>query len=86
MERIVFRVLIGITLVVMYIARLSGGRMPVRLFPPFYYWFLASIAVFGIFGLVSAYRAFREPQNRRGYLFDVLLAAAWVPYWLANLR
>jgi hypothetical protein len=42
--------------------------------------------VFGIFGLVSAYRAFREPQNRRAYLFDVLLAAAWVPYWFANLR
>jgi hypothetical protein len=86
MARIVFRALIAITLIVMYVARLSGGRMPVRLFPPFYYWFLASVAVFGAFGLVSAYRAIREPENRRAYLFDVILAAAWVPYWFANLR
>jgi hypothetical protein len=60
--------------------------MPAGFFAAFYYWFLASIAVFGIFGLISAYHAYREPQNRRAYLFDVVLAAAWVPYWFANLR
>jgi len=86
MARIVYRALIAITLVVMYLARISGGRMPVRLVPLFYYWFLTSIAVFGVFGLISAYRAYRDPINRRAYLFDVILAAAWVPYWLANLH
>jgi hypothetical protein len=84
--RIVFRALIAATLIVMYLARLSGGRMPTRVFPAFYDWFLASIVVFGAFGLVSAWRALREPENRRAYLFDVVLAAAWVPYWFSNLR
>jgi hypothetical protein len=86
MARIVYRALIAITLVVMYLARISGGRMPVRLVPLFYYWFLTSIVVFGVFGLISAYKAYRDPINRRAYLFDVILAAAWVPYWLANLH
>jgi hypothetical protein len=84
--RIVFRVLILFTLGVMTVARFSGGRMPARLFPPFYYWFLASVFVFGAFGLVSAYRAARDPRNRRAYLTDVVLAAAWIPYWFSNLR
>lgn len=86
MARIVFRVLIAATLMVMLIGRMSGGRLPFVVFPPFYYWFLISVFVFGIFGLLSAYRAWREPQNRRAWLTDVLLAAAWVPYWFANLR
>jgi hypothetical protein len=82
----VFRALIAATLIVMYLARLSGGRMPARAFPIFYDWFLASIVVFGLFGLVSAWHAWREPENRRAYLLDVVLAAAWVPYWFSNLR
>lgn len=84
--RIIFRALIGVTLLVMAIARYSGGRLPIDVFPPFYYWFVISVFVFGAFGLISAWRAWREPQNRRAYLFDVMLAAAWVPYWLANFR
>lgn len=84
--RIIFRVLIAATLAVMAIARWSGGRMPFVVFPPFYYWFLISVFVFGAFGLVSAWHAWREPQNRRAYLTDVVLAAAWVPYWFASLR
>jgi hypothetical protein len=86
MSRMIFRVVMGLTLVVMYFARRSGGHMGARAFVPFYYWFLATIVVFSAFGLVSAYRAFREPHNRRALLFDVLLAAIWVPYWFANTR
>ncbi len=86
MLRMTFRVLIGLTLVVMALARVSGGRLPVRMFPPFYYWFVISVFVFGAYGLLSAWRAWREPQNRRAWLFDVLLAAAWVPYWFTNVR
>jgi hypothetical protein len=86
MARVVFRVLIAITLAVMAVSRYSAGRLPFIAFPPFYYWFLASVFVFAVFGLVSAYHAWREPQNRRAYLTDVLLAAAWVPYWYSNLK
>jgi hypothetical protein len=86
MGRIIFRILIGITLLVMLIARVSGGRLPFAVFPPFYYWFVISVFVFAAFGLVAAYHAWREPQNRRAYLTDVVLAAAWVPYWFSNLR
>jgi hypothetical protein len=86
MARIIFRVLIAVTLAVMAIARLSGGRLPFVVFPPFYYWFLASVFVFAAFGLVSAWHAWRDPKNRRAYLTDVVLAAAWVPYWFASLR
>lgn len=82
----IFRVLIGLTLVVMALARMSGGSLPVRIFPPFYYWFVVSVFVFGAYGLHSAWRAWRDPQNRRAWLLDVLLAAAWVPYWFTNVR
>ena len=86
MLRTVFRVLILVTLAIMAAARWSGGRMPLNAFPPFYYWFVVSVFVFGAFGLFAAWRAWREPENRRAWLFDVLLAAAWVPYWAANVR
>ena len=86
MSRIVFRALVGLTLVVMFLARRSGGRMNPFWFLPFYYWFMASVFVFGAFGLVAAVRAWRDTRNRRAYLFDILLAASWVPYWFANLR
>lgn len=86
MARIIFRILIAGTLAVMVAARFSGGRLPFVVFPPFYYWFVASIFVFAGFGIYSAYRAWREPRNRRAWLTDVLLAAAWVPYWFSNLR
>jgi len=66
--------------------RFTHGHPPLTAFPPFYYWFVVSVFVFGAFGLVSAYHAWREPHNRRAYLTDVLLAAAWVPYWFASLR
>lgn len=84
--RVIYRVLIAVTLAVMYFARRSGGHMPTRPFLLFYDWFLASVFVFGVFGLASAWNAIREPHNRSAYLTDVLLAAAWVPYWLSNLR
>jgi hypothetical protein len=86
MSRIVFRVLVGVTLVVMFLARRSGGRMNPLVFLPFYYWFMASVFVFGAFGIMAALKAWRDPENRRAYLFDILLAASWVPYWLGNLR
>ena len=60
--------------------------MPVRAFPPFYYWFVASVFVFGVFGIIALVRAWREPRNRRAWLFDVMIAAAWVPYWFSNVR
>ena len=86
MSRILFRALVAITLAIMFVARLSGGRLPLPVVEVFYYWFIASIFVFAAFGIVSAVRAWRDPFNRRAYLFDVLLAAIWVPYWFANLR
>jgi hypothetical protein len=86
MARTIFRVLIGLTLLVMMIARYSRGRLQVMLFLPFFYWFEVSVFVFGVFGLVSAYHAFREPHNRRAYLLDIVLAAAWVPYWFTNIH
>lgn len=85
-SRVIFRILIALTLAVMAIARWSGGRMPAKLFAPFYYWFLVSVFVFGAFGAVSAWHAAHDPRNRRAYLTDVLLAAAWIPYWFANFR
>jgi hypothetical protein len=86
MARTIFRVLIGLTLLVMMIARYSRGRLQVMLFLPFYYWFLVSVFVFAGFGLISAYHAYREPHNRRAYLLDIILAAAWIPYWFTNFR
>jgi hypothetical protein len=86
MSRIVFRVLVGVTLVVMFLARRSGGRMNPFIFLPFYYWFMASVFIFGAFGIMAAVKAWRDPENRRAYLFDILLAASWVPYWFGNLR
>jgi hypothetical protein len=45
-----------------------------------------SVFVFAGFGLISAYHAYREPHNRRAYLLDIILAAAWIPYWFTNFR
>ena len=84
--RIAFRILIGLTLLVMTAGRFGSGRLPRALYAPFSSWFFISVAVFGAFGLASAYRAFREPQNRQAYLTDVILAVAWLPYWFANLQ
>jgi H+/Cl- antiporter ClcA len=86
MSLIVFRALVALTLIVMWIARLSGGRMNPYEFLPFYYWFVVSVFVFAAFGVVAAVKAFRDPPNRRAYLFDIVLAVIWVPYWFANLR
>jgi hypothetical protein len=86
MSRIVFRALVALTLIVMWIARISGGRMNPYEFLPFYYWFVLSAFVFACFGIVAAVKAFREPPNRRAYLFDIVLAVIWLPYWFANLR
>jgi hypothetical protein len=86
MSRIVFRVLVAFTLLAMYFARLSGGRVPVFFVAPLYYWFLASVFVFAGFGIAAGVRIWREPAHRRAYLFDVVLAVIWIPYWFANLR
>jgi len=86
MYRIVFRALVALTLVIMWFARRSGGRMNPYEFLPFYYWFIASVFVFVGFGIVAAVKAWKQPENRRAYAFDVVLAVIWVPYWLANLR
>ncbi len=84
--RLLFRVLLAITLVVMFLGRVAGGK----LFPPlfiglFLQWFAVSVFVFAVFGLRSAYLAWRDPANRRAYVFDIILAAAWIPYWYSNL-
>ncbi len=86
MARLVFRLLVALTLIAMFLIGRTGGRMDPFAFLPFYYWFLASVFVFGGFGLWAAVRAWREPQNRRALLFDVMIAAIWVPYWFGNLR
>ncbi len=85
--RLLFRVLMALTLLVMFLGRMTGGK----LFPPafialFLQWFAVSVFVFAVFGLRSAWLAWRDPANRRAYFFDILLAAAWVPYWYTNLK
>ena len=84
--RIIFRILIAATLLVMTIGRFRGVHLSPALRMPFSSWFFASVFFFGAFGLVSAWRAFREPRNRQAFLTDVVLAAAWIPYWSANLQ
>ena len=86
MSRIVFRALIAVTVIIMWVARSSGGRVNPYEFLPFYYWFVASVFVFGAFGAWSVYKAVRDRYNRRAYLFDVLIAVTWVPYWMTMLR
>jgi hypothetical protein len=84
--RLLFRILLAITLVVVFLGRVSNGRLLPRIFVvPFLAWFGVSAFVFGVFGLRSAYLAWRDPPNRRAYLFDIILAVAWVPYWYSNL-
>jgi len=85
--RLAFRILLAITLIVLILGRVSGGKMlPTFLFVPFVAWFSVSVFVFGVFGLRAAYLAWRDPANRRAYMFDVILAVAWVPYWYVNLK
>jgi hypothetical protein len=85
-SRIAFRALLAVTMLVMFLARRSGGRMNPYWFLPFYNWFLLSVFVFAAFGIFAAVNALRDSHNRRAYLFDVLLSASWVPYWFANLH
>jgi len=84
--RIVFRCLIGLTLAVMTLGRMRGGHLPKVFLVPFSSWFLLTAFLFGAFGLVSAYKALRDSANRSAWLTDVVLAAAWIPYWQANLQ
>jgi hypothetical protein len=84
MLRYIFRGLVALTLLVMYVSR-SGHMNPYE-FLPFYYWFLASAFVFGAFGAWSLYNAVKDRVNRRAYLLDILIAVSWVPYWMAMLR
>ena len=86
MLRYIFRGLVAATLLIMYAARYSGGRMNPYTFLPFYYWFVASVFVFGAFGIYSVYRALTDPVNRRAYLLDILIAVSWLPYWMAMIR
>jgi hypothetical protein len=86
MARLVFRILVVFTVIGMFYARLSGGRLPLALFPAFYYWFVISAAVFAGFGISAAVKAWRDPRNRRAYYADIILAAAWIPYWWINLH
>lgn len=85
--RLLFRILLALTLVVLLLGRLSGGKLlPAFLVAPFVGWFSVSVFVFGIFGLRAVWLAWRDPANRRAYLFDIILAVAWVPYWYSNLH
>ena len=86
MLRVVFRALVVFTLVMMLLARMSGGKLQPMVFVPFYYWFAASVFVFTAFGARAAYLAWRDPYNRRAYTFDIVLAAVWIPYWFINLK
>ena len=85
--RLLFRILLALTLTVLFLGRVSGGKLfPQFFIAPFLAWFSASVFVFGVFGLRSAYLAWRDPLNRRAYVFDVILAVAWIPYWFVNLK
>jgi hypothetical protein len=85
--RVAFRILLALTLITLLLGRASGGKMlPTPFLAPFVAWFSVSVFVFGVFGLRAAYLAWRDPANRRAYMFDIILAVAWVPYWYVNLK
>ena len=85
--RLAFRVLLALTLVILFLGRVSGGKLfPTSFIVPFLAWFSVSVFVFGVFGLRAAYLAWRDPVHRRAYIFDIILAVAWVPYWFVNLK
>jgi hypothetical protein len=85
--RVLFRVLLFATLLILVLGRISGGRLlPAFIIGPFIQWFFVSVFVFGLFGMRSAWLAWRDPLNRRAYMLDVILAAAWIPYWFLNLN
>jgi choline-glycine betaine transporter len=85
--RALFRVLLFATLLVLVLGRVSGGRLlPAFIIGPFVTWFSVSVFVFGIFGIRAAWLAWRDPANRKAYMLDVVLAAAWIPYWFINLN
>jgi hypothetical protein len=76
----------ALTLLVMLIARLTGGKLPIVIVLPFFEWFSVSVYVFGAVGMWAAYHAWREPAHRKAYMTDVILALVWIPYWFSNLR
>jgi hypothetical protein len=85
--RALFRILLFATLLILVLGRISGGRLlPTFVVGPFIQWFYVSVFVFGLFGMRAAWLAWRDPVNRRAYLLDVILAAAWIPYWFINLN
>ncbi|HEY4086949.1 MAG TPA: hypothetical protein VGM43_13470 [Bryobacteraceae bacterium] len=85
--RVFFRVLLFATLLILVLARFSGGRLlPALILGPFVQWFYVSVFVFGLFGMRAAWLAWRDPVNRKAYMLDVILALAWIPYWFINLN
>lgn len=86
MLRVVFRALVAFSLIVMFLARRSGGKLQPMFFVAFDYWFVASVFVFAAFGARAAWLAWRDPNNRRAYTFDIVLALVWIPYWYMNLK
>lgn len=86
MFRVVYRALVALTILIMFLARMSGGRLPPTVFVAFHYWFVVSVFVFAAFGIRAAVLAWRDPANRRAWAFDILLALVWIPYWYTNLN
>ena len=86
MFRVAFRALVAFTLIMMFLARMSGGKLPAMVFVAFSYWFSVSVFVFAAFGIRAAVLAWRHPHNRRAYTFDIVLAVVWIPYWYTNLN
>ena len=86
MFRVAFRALVALTILIMFFARMSGGRLPPVVFVAFHYWFVVSVFVFASFGIRAAVLAWRDPVNRRAYMFDIVLALVWMPYWYTNLN
>ena len=86
MLRVAFRALVALTLITMMLARMSGGKLPAAVFVAFHYWFVLSVAVFAAFGVRAVMLARRDPRNRRAYMFDIVLALVWIPYWYMNLN
>jgi hypothetical protein len=85
--RALFRILLFATLLILVLGRIAGGRLlPAFVIAPFIQWFYVSVFVFGLFGIRAAWLAWRDPLNRRAYMLDVILAAAWIPYWFINLN
>ena len=63
--RVLFRVLLFVTLLILVLARVAGGKLlPAFVLAPFIQWFYVSVFVFGLFGMRAAWLAWPPWRGR----------------------